>query len=747
MAARENQILIGLPKKDTNMSAKNSPNPSPGRASAKKAVNISISQLPPEQARANVRLLLLANPNYFGNLPASDLKAVLNIAGDTSFEELGCVGLASSLSRLEAVVAIKQTSGYQGGVCSAGSQENVRFYLSFDGGTTWQDQGVASFTAYDIPGPKPLEYSVAVPVSLPEDICFIENLPQVRAILSWNAVPPANTPGFTPVWGNVVDVTIQSPASDFIILGPLLAKAKLQLPANFKQAVDLQQPIAAAPKKALSVAELSAAYKDKPVPPARFLYTEIVKQSKNHTVAQFVNPPAAKVKASLASLDFNIGEVIGSIISINGDTTYEELDCVGLDLNRSTLVGVVNVKLPYGFNGGLCTAGSTEYVAFWVDWGSGFQYAGTATFGTHDISSIPAEGLDYAVVLPVNLASHMQPCTNGAQTAKVRAILSWQTPPPTNDPNYIPTWGNQANALVQIPSGQPIQIGTPNIAIIGGIGVAQIDTAGTTALPGATHPGALFALQGTPADPFDSSRQCPFGGEIVVQGLPSVGYKYRVWVQDTTSPVPTILGNSIVTTDQFGNPTTRTPDSSGFFTYLDITQNVDNILAYWYSTGNDLYTLWLEIANTSDVVLGQTSFYKIQVDNTSPIVAIHIDSGGDCKQFDPSTLPAGTIDGTFVATESGTGTIGQIGHFGLQTLPSVIGAVSSNSPSESISDISDTGPAPGATWSLSLISPNVMPPCGYVVLLEAWDNTIVDSAPGSWNGNSTSVGFCLITGS
>jgi len=287
---------------------------------------------------------------------------------------------------------------------------------------------------------------------------------------------------------------------------------------------------------------------------------------------------------------------------------------------------------------------------------------------------------------------------------------------------------------VQIPSGQPIQAGMPNIAIIGGIGLDWIDTTGATTHPGTALPGAVFALQGTPADPYDSTRYCPFGGEIVVQGLPSVGFKYRVWVQDVSSPLPTALTHYIVTTDQYGTPTNQYPDAKGFFTYLPNSQNVDNNLAYWFSTGNDLYNLWLEIADLSDNVLGRTPNYLIQLVNTPPIADIHIASGGDCKQFNPTTTP--TINGNFVATESGTGTSGQIGHWGLGTLPG------GNAPSPS-SGISDTGPAPGASWSLSLAG---MKPCGYVVELEVLDNTIVNSAPGNWNGASASVGFCVVSG-
>src|SRR5271154_5211466 len=194
---------------------------------------VSINKLPPEQARGNFHMLLLANPNYFGNLTNSKFEPVLPISGDTSFEEIGCVGFSDALSRLEAVVSIKQSSGYGGALCTAGSQEYVRFYLSFDDGATWLDQGVPGFNAHDIAGAKPLEYSVAQPITVAEDFCFFENLPQVRAILSWNFEPPANAPGFTPIWGNVVNVTIQIPAFKFIILAGLLEKAQAKLPANF----------------------------------------------------------------------------------------------------------------------------------------------------------------------------------------------------------------------------------------------------------------------------------------------------------------------------------------------------------------------------------------------------------------------------------------------------------------------------------------------------------------------------------
>ena len=43
---------------------------------------------------------------------------------------------------------------------------------------------------------------------------------------------------------------------------------------------------------------------------------------------------------------------------------------------------------------------STEYVAFWMDWGSGLEYVGTASVRVHDVT-VPAGGLRYAVFLPI----------------------------------------------------------------------------------------------------------------------------------------------------------------------------------------------------------------------------------------------------------------------------------------------------------------------------------------------------------
>ena len=319
------------------------------------------------------------------------------------------MGYHPRLKRLEAVVYVKQSSGYNGGICTSGSQEYVRFYLSTDGGATWQDQGMSSFTAYDVQGQSRLENAVTLEMDPAKVLCVIENLPKVRAILSWNNPPPANTPGFIPVWGNVVEVTIQVEPASLLVLGKLFELAKVKLPDTFKTVFDLDQEISAVKPKVLSGLELHALYEGSHVPGHRYLFAEMKNLAVNPAVTQA--NLADVLTAPLAKFNLNLAAIIGALFNTDGDTSFEQLDCIGYDPNREALAGVLNVKKSSGFSGGLCTAGSQEYVAFWIDWndGSGWNYAGTASVNTHDLKAIPGGGLKYSVFLPCLLYTSPSP--------------------------------------------------------------------------------------------------------------------------------------------------------------------------------------------------------------------------------------------------------------------------------------------------------------------------------------------------
>src|ERR1700737_2083251 len=90
--------------------------------------------------RRNFLDLLANNPNYFGNAPDSGDKPVNTLAFDTSYEELRCIGYNPDLGLLSATIEIKLPFGFGGDLCSNGSLEYVRFWVSYAGGP-WSNIG------------------------------------------------------------------------------------------------------------------------------------------------------------------------------------------------------------------------------------------------------------------------------------------------------------------------------------------------------------------------------------------------------------------------------------------------------------------------------------------------------------------------------------------------------------------------------------------------------------------------------
>jgi hypothetical protein len=131
------------------------------------------------------------------------------------WEELTCVGYHPQYSMLVAVVTIKEDDGYNGDLCRYGSTEYVRFFIDWGDGTGFENVGLTSFQAHDIPGlPRkpqhPLHYMVYVYLDTKnkKKCCDIAYLPKVRAVLSRN-VSPSLDPDALPEFGNRLDANIQ----------------------------------------------------------------------------------------------------------------------------------------------------------------------------------------------------------------------------------------------------------------------------------------------------------------------------------------------------------------------------------------------------------------------------------------------------------------------------------------------------------------------------------------------------------
>ncbi len=180
----------------------------PADQSAKPALElISLATMSPEAARRNLRARLIANPEYFSRISSNSFKAVLRIQQDTSYESIGSATYNSHLEQVQASIHIHKSLGFSD--INGASKEFVRFYLSYDGCSSWLDQGLCSFEVCNLPGPKPLQIAVAVGISPTLTLCFLDRLPVVRVVLSWNAAPPAEKPDWIPVWGDVLNAQLR----------------------------------------------------------------------------------------------------------------------------------------------------------------------------------------------------------------------------------------------------------------------------------------------------------------------------------------------------------------------------------------------------------------------------------------------------------------------------------------------------------------------------------------------------------
>ncbi|HEY2469403.1 MAG TPA: hypothetical protein VGI45_16400 [Terracidiphilus sp.] len=201
---------------------------------------IYLATLEPEQASQCLRKLLLNNPNYFSNLAENSFRIVLNLSGDTAFESLGCVRYIPLLDQLYVSINLKRETGYSFQVGHPGSREYIRFYLSFDRGVTWQDKGISAVNVEDKPREGPRLYLVTKKVDLLQDY-RAEDVVMVRAILSWNSMPPADAPDWTPLWGNVAETQIRIGSRDARRTLSLRTESRIQFANEPVSMVDLGQ--------------------------------------------------------------------------------------------------------------------------------------------------------------------------------------------------------------------------------------------------------------------------------------------------------------------------------------------------------------------------------------------------------------------------------------------------------------------------------------------------------------------------
>jgi hypothetical protein len=378
--------------------------------------------------RCDFHKLLEANPNYFGQLSKSKFVAINTIQGNTSFEKIECLGLFPEKNLVEAIIEIKQPYGFIGDLCHKGSFEYIRFYLDWDRDGDFndpdEDLGFVALEVHDIPGISPekketfLCYAVSHRFKPHPSHCKEPYIIPLRAVLAWEQIP--TSPDFHMVWGNIMQCMVQiDPEGGMTIVSNL-------------------EVVATADK---SQAALSSTQKTK-VDPHRADFHALLAENPN-----FFGTAAASPLAAINEKKF--------------DTTYEKLECVGLDPLNNNLEAVFQVKLPYGFKGDLCHAGSHEFIRFFVDWDNDGDFndpledVGVAAVRVHDISEVkpgvPKTYLCYATLH--NVKPPFESTCKTPLIRKVRAVLSWEMIPP--GPNGPVVWGNFVECKVQFrPSRQ-----------------------------------------------------------------------------------------------------------------------------------------------------------------------------------------------------------------------------------------------------------------------------------------------------
>ncbi len=696
------------------------------------------------------------------------LSEPLGFSGVTRWEELTCVGYNPGTSTLEAVVRIKLTNGYSGGLCGPGSKEYVRFFVDY--GSGFEDLGYTSFDAHDIPDSPavvhPLDY--VVPMPLPDTghrrCCNSPVNPVVRAVLSWNT-PPSADPNILNAYGNKLDVNIQllpKPLS----LQCLIAIGAIKKGSPILEQLDLDVPLPKSPLPLpLNLVQQMQAYKGTKVPAHRLLSPVLMPLIAAHPGAGPISTAAIQ---EISQQGVDVAGVVQSIQATSADVTYEELTCAGLQTAFDTVGAVLHVKLPYGYSGDLCQSGSKEYVAFWADWnndGAYEDYLGTADVDVHDLGgSLPAGGVRYSVSLLVpRIVQHLRSCGQ-PNIVHLRAVLSWATPPSQSDPNALNTWGNRLDVLVQIRPGTavaPTQL-TDLIYRVGGVALSDVSASTHLAYPSTVLTGGCSS----------PAMDRPWGGVLTIQGRiyntgapGSVRFRIRFkrhadpdvdasWTPITFSQDFVLMRPLVIPPQQAVHQVAGTEPGlgGGWFGYVeDPTASPpilerDNRLGDW-ATGSleGDYDLRLEYRRATDPAgLYQTSsLASVRLHNysmvASVVAAAVIDSskdvdlvidGGDCHSYQQSALIKGhlrVIDPYFWKWA-----------FDLQPSTHTNGTVASPSCRAYLS-LADAGDA-NLAWTLDT---KPLDKCGYTLTVRGYDRTIVNNGGSSVHTAAKAVGFAV----
>ncbi len=591
-----------------------------------------------EMERREFKNLIIENPNYFGTITndvlAVEYSPMCPMGNNTKYEELICEGLYPEDNLLEAVIEVKLPYGYKGRLCDGGSKEYVAFYIDYGAGFV-SVGAVAEVNVHDMlfVNGGHLFYAVCNPF-IPEEYlkCDTPQVVKVRAILSWDAVPTGYN--YVPVWGNVVDEWVQIRPKK---IGPIIELIKPLPEAGIMPlgSIPPEKFMIMGDKKEIkelidkSIEAEEKIKEEGKVEEERFEFKKLIMQNpnyfgsiseskdKNEIMKEVYKLPPETVEALLPKLAID-PDMLVPVKPILSNTTYEELKCVGLYPEDDLLEAVIEVKVPYGFNGDLCDLGSEQYISFYIDWGdsTGYQHVATSTVNVHNIPDVNDKHLFYAVKARIpNIESKLEACKINnivnENIVKVKAILSWNEDPTPFGHTHTPTWGNVLTRNIRIRPKDEVKC---DIRIVNGVVVDQISQSGSGE--------GLAVKEGSASPIYDR----PFGGIIACKGNVNIvnakHYRFLYSTDDGASWIP--IKDDRYTANPLwllGLPSiSRTPDPDGWFdigTYIsDKGYYEDTALVYWSSYGkNDECKLKLEVAKADKTLLCEDEV-SVMLDNS-----------------------------------------------------------------------------------------------------------------------------------
>lgn len=613
-----------------------------------------IERVDVESDRLQFKHLTAVNPNYFGNIVdeaiAAEYPAVYLMSKKTEYEELACVGLYPEDNLLEAVVEVKLPYGYNGTLCSEGSKEYVAFYIDYNDGAGFVSAGAAAevnvHDLYSAHGG--YRYYAVRKAFIPKEYLECDNpqIVKVRAILSWEKLPTGS--GYVPVWGNVVDIWVQIKKKE---TGPVI----LPMTAYELEPVEKYEMIKPLPEEAVippigpvppfgqfmisgdkaeikllidkTIEAENKIKEEGKVEEERFEFNNLILRNPNYFGSISKSQEESEILNAVYSLPPKTVEALLPKLAIDPawlvpvnpmlyNTTYEELKCVGLHPEDDLLEAVIEIKLPYGFNGDLCTLGSTQYVAFYIDYldGGGYKHVATSTVASHDIPDINGKHLFYAVKANIpNIASKLKACEID-NIVKVKAILSWNKDPTPFGDMYPPAYGNVLERNIQLrpKTGASVKC---DIEIVNEVHTDDISQSGANSGLAIKIDAANNAVPGV----FDR----PFGGKIGCWGnvnIPDAAYYRFRYSNDNGTSWKDITDKRIARHPLPWIPTIiRTPDIDGWFSVSNYKTDVTNYsltaLVHWISNGKEGdYLLRLEVAKADKTLLCKDEI-SIKLDN------------------------------------------------------------------------------------------------------------------------------------